>query len=114
MAKQSESVVYCIDADDAIDSVNVAWTRFAIENQAAQLSTGVIGTSLWDHIVGVDVVHIYRDLLSRVRTKNVSASFPFRCDSPECYRLMRLVVIPLLDDPLPISVPESVRESVLV
>lgn len=97
MVKQPESVVYSIDADDNIVSVNEAWTRFAIENDAAQLSTEVIGTSLWGHIVGVDVAHIYRDLLSRVRTKMVSASFPFRCDSPEHYRKMRLVVVPLLN-----------------
>ena len=77
MHQQTETVAYCIDADDNIISVNEAWNRFAIENDAAQLSTEVIGTSLWDHIVGVDVAHIYRDLLSRVRAKMVSASFPF-------------------------------------
>ena len=70
-------------------------SQFAIENEAKRLSDGVIGTSLWDHIDGVDVAQVYRDLLWRVRTKMVSASFPFRCDSPECYRRMQLAVIPL-------------------
>lgn len=95
MIKQSPSVVYRINENDNIDFVNDAWSRFAIENDAERLSDGVIGTSLWDHIVGVDVTQVYRDLLWRVRTKMVSARFPFRCDSPEYYRRMELVVIPL-------------------
>jgi hypothetical protein len=49
------SGVNCIDADDHIDSVNEAWAALAI---AAQLPGGVIGASLWDHIVGVDVAHV--------------------------------------------------------
>ena len=95
MFKQSPGVVYRINENDKIDFVNDAWSRFAIENDALRLSDGVIGTSLWNHIAGVDVTEIYRDLLWRVRTKLVSATFPFRCDSAEHYRRMQLVVIPL-------------------
>jgi hypothetical protein len=90
-------VIYRISAADIIEDVNDAWKQFAIENDAPALATEVIGRSLWDYIQGLDVVHIYRDLLARVRAKAISATFPFRCDSPERYRRMRLMVVPLND-----------------
>lgn len=93
--ERSLTVDYRIDADDKIVFVNEAWTRFAIENDAARLSDSVIGTSLWEYVTGLEVAHIYRDLLVRVRAKSASATFPFRCDSPERFRRMRLLVVPL-------------------
>jgi hypothetical protein len=95
--RPAQPVVYRIDADDRMEFVNETWHAFAIENGATELTAAVIGTPLWDHILGPGVTHVYRDLLYRVRTKRVTATFPFRCDSPERYRKMRLTVNPLAE-----------------
>ncbi len=95
MIEPNRPVIYRINRDDKIEFVNDAWSRFAFENDAVRLTDRIIGTSLWDHIVGPDVTQIYRDLLWRIRTQLVSATLPFRCDSPVLARVMQLVVIPL-------------------
>jgi hypothetical protein len=98
MLEQSDSVVYRIDADDTIDFVNDTWTQFATANDAATLACDIVGSSIWDHIDGVSVIQVYRHLLWRVRTNRVSATFPFRCDSPDRFRHMQLVIQPLEKD----------------
>jgi hypothetical protein len=95
MPQQQGQVVYQIGHDDVIDYVNDAWGRFAIDNNAPSLSLDVLGTSLWDHIAGGDVAQIYRELIARARAKMAAITVPFRCDSPERYRKMRLEIAPL-------------------
>ncbi len=83
MVGQAPPVVYRISADDIIEDVNDAWARFAIENDAPALATEVIGRSLWDYINGLDVVHIYRLLLARVRAKKIKVD-------PNCWTVLGL------------------------
>lgn len=90
-----EPVIYRIDAEDIIKDVNVAWCRFAVENNAPYLATEAIDKSLWDYISGIDVRRIYAAVFKRVRQQQCTMSFPFRCDSPSSYRAMRLWVAPL-------------------
>lgn len=103
-------VVYRINAADIIEDVNDAWRRFAIENDAPLLATEVIGRSIWNYIVGPEVRHIYASAFERVRKQHCQMSFPFRCDSPELYRAMRLSISPMSEGHIEFcSVLETIR-----
>jgi hypothetical protein len=88
--------VYRITPDDVIEFVNDAWRQFAVENGTPSLSREVIGTSLWKYISGQQVVHLSRELLTRVRESRSEVTIPFRCDSPGVRRFMRMKIV-LLD-----------------
>jgi len=104
------SVVYRINAADIIEDVNDAWARFAIENDAPLLATEVIGRSIWDYIAGPEVRHVYASVFERVRKQHCQLSFPFRCDSPELYRAMRLSISPMSEGRIELcSVLETIR-----
>jgi len=84
---------YCIDADDRIESVDMNWTTFARENGAPELQgDAVLGYSLWAFVQGDEIEELYRAVFERVRSLDVSIMLPFRCDSPDLRRYMRLVV----------------------
>ncbi len=84
---------YTIDHDDRIVSVGEAWLEFARENGAANLTRGaVLGRSLWDFVAGTETRLLYEGLFERVRSGEGPFVIPFRCDSPERFRFMRLVV----------------------
>jgi hypothetical protein len=88
-------VTYEIDAEDRIQRVDGSWSSFALENGADQLAGDrIIRTSIWDWISGVDVRHTYRLVFDRVRETRMSVSFPFRCDSPDTRRFMKLSISP--------------------
>lgn len=87
--------VYRITPDDVIEFVNDAWVRFAVENGGSALCQGVIGTSLWNYISGRQVVHLSRELLTRVRDSRCEATIPFRCDSPLIRRFMWMKISPV-------------------
>lgn len=92
-----ESVVYQIDSNDIIVSVNDAWGGFAQENDWQVPTDTIIGQSLWRYIAGVDVAQIYRELLCVVRERQSAVRIPFRCDSPTVRRNMVLDAIPQSD-----------------
>ncbi len=82
---------YELDARDEIVSVDDAWLAFALENGADQLTRdAVVGRSLWDFVVGDATRELYTRIFERVRTCDTPVLIPFRCDSPECRRYMRL------------------------
>ncbi len=87
--------VYRINAEDVIEFVNDAWLRFAADNGAGHLSHRVIGTPLWDHVSGAPVVHLFKELVAKVRSRRAGATVPFRCDSPTIRRDMRMWLEPL-------------------
>jgi hypothetical protein len=85
--------VYSIDADDAIASVSDPWLQFARVNGASELTRDyVVGQTLWRFIAGLETRRLYEELFSRVRTLHKSIEIPFRCDSPNRFRFMRLVL----------------------
>jgi hypothetical protein len=86
-------IVYWIDPDDAIVRVNAAWTQFAIENDAPELTPDrVVSASLWACMGGDAATKgLYAALLERVRA-GAEATFPFRCDSPGLRRYLEMVV----------------------
>jgi len=86
---------YSIHPDDTIASVSDAWLEFADENRAPELTRDhVVGRSLWSFVAGSETRTLYEALFHRVRTRAESFDLPFRCDSPDRYRFMRLVLKP--------------------
>jgi hypothetical protein len=91
----SEVFPYAIDREDRIVSVGESWLAFAEENRASELTRErVLGRSLWSFVAGSETRLLYREVFRRVRTRAESAELPFRCDSPECFRFMRLRLDP--------------------
>lgn len=87
---------YNIDEDDNISFVSDSWVEFALNNDAPELSANkIIGRSLWDFISDSNTRQIYRHFLEKVREEKESQVVEFRCDAPECSRLMRLQMRPL-------------------
>jgi hypothetical protein len=84
---------YRIDKDDTIVWVNDSWLAFAKENNAAELTDSlVVGRCLWTFIADKETCDIYKSLYSRVRDRHETAIVPFRCDSPNVRRDMRLTI----------------------
>jgi hypothetical protein len=88
---QAPPVVYRIDPENVIVSVNDAFRDFAARNDAAPLAN-CVGQSLWTHIRDWDTKQIYGILFARVRSTGRSARIPFRCDSPDCRRFMEMEI----------------------
>ena len=92
---------YSVDRDDAVASVSDDWLAFARDNRASELSREyVLGQPLWRFIAGEETRLLYRDLFDRVRTGGSAIEIPIRCDSPDRFRFMRLVMAPGPDDSL--------------
>ena len=96
MDEVARSSVWTIDRENVITSVGGDWDAFAAGNEAAALcGSGVVGRSLFEFIDGEETQRIYRLLLRRVRALDAPILVPFRCDSPEMRRDMRLEIEPL-------------------
>ena len=87
-------VCYTIDASDIVTEVGGAWSRCAIEGNAAELVAGALGRPLWDFISDSTTRQIYHDLLERVRVGR-QAEFPYRCDDITVRREMVMRIRPL-------------------
>ncbi len=86
---------YSIDAKDTIVSLSDAWLEFARENRASELTRErVIGQPLWSFVSGWETRRLYEEVFVRVRSRKQSIELPFRCDSPDCFRFMRLLLSP--------------------
>lgn len=82
---------YTIDRDDRLVSVSDSWLEFACENQAPELTRErVVGESLWSFIAGAETRLLFEDVFDHVRTLGEPVALPFRCDSPDRFRFMRL------------------------
>lgn len=74
------------------------WDAFARQNCAVGLAPGeVLGRSLWDYIKDETTRRLYQVLLRAVRSKGLSLSFPYRCDSPRMRRYMMMHLTPRAD-----------------
>jgi hypothetical protein len=94
-----EIYIHRIDKKEIIVSVSDNWLSFAEENFSANSCNpeNVVGSSLWDFIHDPETTHLYEIILKRVRNYQRPATFPFRCDSPEERRFLKLSVIPMMD-----------------
>lgn len=90
---------YSIDARDTIVTLSDAWLEFARENRAPELTREeVIGKPLWDFVAGEETRRLYEDVFVRVRGRDETIELPFRCDSPDRFRFMRLLLRPWSGD----------------
>ncbi len=94
----TESISYRIDRDDRIVTVNAAWDAFAAANSGeAAAGDRVVGRGLFEFIGDATTRALYRQMLARIRGGR-DMRFTFRCDSPQCRRLMAMHVRRTDDD----------------
>ena len=91
---------YQIDEYDKIKCVSENWDKFAAENDALDLVSKpqVLNRPLWDFITDIETRHLYSIVIDRVRKENVPVDIPFRCDSPNLRRFMKMTIKPLSDN----------------
>lgn len=90
------TLVYQVDGEDVIVSVDAPWDVFAQRNGAQILTGGfVLGRSIFDFVADPTTRHLYGALLARVREHGVDARFPFRCDAPGLRRFMHMEIASL-------------------
>jgi hypothetical protein len=89
---RNSNILYKIDAQDTIVFINDAWDRFALANDAPEMTReNVLKRSLWDFIKDVTTVQLYRDILKIARTGKIM-QFNFNCDSPDKIRSLEMIV----------------------
>ncbi len=95
MTTAARTIVYAIDGNDHLLKVGEGWREFAVENDgiATLYPESVIGNSLWDYIKGDSLKQIYRELIGRVRGRDRSIEFEYRCDSPKLKRFMQMQIV---------------------
>lgn len=91
----NSTTVYVLDNQDRIISVSGAWDEFSKENGGANLySIDVYGRSIWDFVTG-DATRMWLGAVFQyARLRGSSVERPYRCDSPDLKRFMRMRVIP--------------------
>lgn len=86
-------VTYSIDSTDHLIQVNEAFTAFADVNDGGTLHPDqVLGRLLWDFLTDETTKSLYRDMVQRVRRRNVPVRFKFRCDAPDLKRLLAMEI----------------------
>ena len=95
MIKPSAEIAYQIDCNDRLVGFNDQWNVFAANNDGFLLSSQfACNVSIWDFIHDAETRHIHKVLLKKVRKSHQALSFPFRCDSPDVRRYMRMGISP--------------------
>lgn len=96
-------VVYVIDDQDRLVSVNENWEQFASQNHGEELLAGsILNHSIWESVVDRDTRLIYEELFSRVREHGEKLRFAYRCDTPTLRRYMELQLHPLAENQIKI------------
>jgi len=88
-------IVYWIDRKMEITAVAGPWDQFARENDGADMaSSSVLGRSIWAFVTG-DPARMWVEALFQLATvTGRMVERPYRCDSPDLKRFMRMRVIP--------------------
>eukprot|EP00727_Mastigamoeba_balamuthi_P014182 m51a1_g9387 putative tyrosine-protein kinase frk (470) ;mRNA; f:232036-234558 len=91
-----EVMTYHINSRDVIVYVEQPfWDRSLREHFPKRVLPTFVGTSLWDHISGVVVQHVYKGVIARVRKTQSKFLLRFRGDVPGTRRLVDLLIFPL-------------------
>jgi len=86
---------YQLDKKDRIISVNNTWDEFAHDNGGTHVfEKDICGCSLWDFIAGDSTRMWMQSVLWVARLKKTVIERPYRCDSPELKRFMKMRIIP--------------------
>lgn len=84
---------FTINREDDVVAVSDSWGTFAEENGGDELTEGVIGKSLWTLLQDDGAAALMKAVLKHVRSHpDRPFSYLYRCDSPEQYRLIRMVI----------------------
>ena len=90
ITQRSKDIIYLVDNCDKICSVNKEYEEFADENVGIKVvSKSVLNSSLWNFVTDPTTRELYRSALGLVRNGRI-IKFKFRCDSPNCRRLMEM------------------------
>lgn len=97
--------IYRIDNRDIIVSVSQNWTSFAHANSWSSeiRPENVVGHLLWDFIQDIATRHLYREVFRKVRAGQPIGPIPFRCDSPQERRFLKLHLSPLQDGQIEVT-----------
>ena len=87
-----EALSYAIDDQDRLIKVDEGYYRFAEENGWNEAGTS-LGRSLWDFVSGSEMRKVQRLLLRRIRDEVREVELPFRCDSPDVRREMKIRIV---------------------
>ncbi|MGB5736707.1 MAG: hypothetical protein WBM40_19940 [Thiohalocapsa sp.] len=87
---EQRSFVHRIDGDGRISFVNGNWLAFAAENDWPVTSAQVLGTDLLASVSEPRTRHVYGMLIERVRKSGQPVQFRYRCDAPDCRRLLEM------------------------
>jgi len=99
MREASREIIYQLDRDGRILSVNEAWDDFAQENGGeAVLADRVLGRPLGQYISDPVTRALYEHLVDRARRSGQDVRFRLRCDSPGRRRLLEVRIAPAPDD----------------
>lgn len=93
-----EQIIYLLDDENRIVNVSGSWMEFARANEGSVLGMSqVLNRPIWQFIIGEETRDIYFQLLRHVRDTGQMIEFPYRCDSPNCRRYMRMRLEPVED-----------------
>jgi len=88
------TTAYMLDNQDRILSVSGFWDEFADENSGANLSSkDVCGRRIWDFVTS-DVTRMWlASIFQLSRLRGTVIERPYRCDSPDLKRFMRMRIV---------------------
>lgn len=91
-------IEYRIDARDILTDVGQGWADFARDNDAPELAAPATDRILWSYIDRDEIRELWQLLVQRVRTLQMEARVPFRCDAPHARRWLDMTITPEPDD----------------
>jgi len=95
-------IVYLVDLDGRIIFYNTErWNTFANRNDAPELTNelSITGKSIYDFITGDEVRDMYYSYSKYLIKKEIDEIiFPYKCDSPEVERDMRMAMTPVYEN----------------
>lgn len=92
---ENSTTAYILDKEDRILSVSGPWDQFAYQNDGVNArASDVCGRSIWDFIVGDEARMWLNAIFQIARVRNANVERPYRCDSPEVKRFMRMRIVP--------------------
>jgi hypothetical protein len=89
----SRTFVYRIDNRGRIAFVSDSWMDFACENNWCVSRADVVGRPLMSFIADEHLRYLYGLLMSRLRVGYGPFRFRYRCDAPDCRRLMEMTML---------------------
>ncbi len=86
----SRTFLHRVDVHGRLVYVNAAWLAFAAENGWPVTTEDVLGQPLMSSITDRGTHYLYGLLMTRLLHGHGPFSFTYRCDAPDCRRLLRM------------------------